>query len=149
MQTGTRHVVSLLRQHPNPMRFSLRSNCLPEGTDSPGSFHSATPRGAPRSRGSCAPHTADAACRPEPSRAFLFTGPSASGVSVCLTVGEHPVCVWLGGARGARISNNANQMWILELGQHGGRNSHSLRKAPYGPVSSINSSPGGFCSGQL
>lgn len=149
MQTGSRHVVSLLRQHPNPMHSSWRPNCLPAGTDSPGSLHNTTPRSAARSLGSCAHHTTDAACRPEPSGAFLFTVPSASSVSVGLTVKEHPVCVQVGGARGARRSNNANQMWVLELGQHGGRTSHGLWKDPCGPVSSINSSPGGFCSGQL
>lgn len=55
----------------------------------------------------------------------------------------------LGGMGGARMSNTANPMWVLEQGRHGGRASHGPHKDPKGSVSFVNSSPGGFCSVQL
>lgn len=49
MRTRTRHVVSLLRQHPNPSHFCLRPNSLPAETKRQCSFHNILPSNASKS----------------------------------------------------------------------------------------------------
>lgn len=151
MQTGTRHVVSLLRQYLNPSHFCSRPNCLPEETKRQCSFHNIPPSNVPRSAKAWAVVATIQQMQPVDQNP---PGPSSSLaplLPVCLPghrrAASMRVAEWCGRGQNKRqskfdMSSGTGSTWWWDQ-------SHSLQKDPYGPVSSINSSPGGFCSGQL
>ena len=89
VQTGTRHEVP---HHPNPSHSHLRPNCLPPGLTASVRFITLPPVVHPAVQKPQQSWPTFRTFRPEPSQAFLYTGPSASSASASPQLSSQYVC---------------------------------------------------------